>query len=264
MLKDEWLAGGKLASNGVRFVPLHCCAAVNYAPVQPVRMGAGRNSCTACVAPPCRAIDSAASRLGPVLAALPQRLDPAAPDSAVVHMQHLDAACEVMIACLELAPACGSSSEVQLARTAVEHVLHSGYTALTVWTTCSELCQVCCASLGPQLDLVNQAVHTAGWSATAADEAAQPAQLAAWLAAAVHLLKLMADHCATGGGIGTLVSCGVCRCLIAFPIGVHCCSPLATRAAAFAHEPLPRTGHGVAVPAVNTTTLARCRAGRTC
>lgn len=140
-----------------------------------------------------------------MLAALQRRLWPAVSNSAS-HIQQLHAACGVMSDCLSLAPACGASSEarLQLARGAVACVVHSGLGALTAWTALlsddrDDLWQRWCATLRLQLELANMSIRAPGWSAAAAAQAAPPAQLAAWLAAAVHLMKRLAGNSGTGG-----------------------------------------------------------------
>ncbi len=159
---------------------------------------------------PRRVVDGAASRLAPVLAALqrlvaPPRGNRPLPPSLYMRIQHLHAACEAMNSCLHLAAACGSSSEaqLQLARVAIGSVVCSGHDALTAWgpwlaSGLNELWQACGVSLDTQLRLAVSVMSAPGWSAAAAAEAAPPAQLAAWLAAAARMLKRLGERSGTG------------------------------------------------------------------
>ena len=176
-----------------------------------------------CCALPHRVVEGAASRLAPRLAALqrlvaPPRGNRPPPLSAYVHMQHLLAAWEAMTRCLHLAAACGSSSEaqLQLARVAIGSVVRSGHDALKVWAQLlasglNDMWQACGAALDTQLRLAVTAMQVPGWSAAAAAEAAPPAQLAAWLAAAARMLKRLGERNETGRQLALWPIVPVCR-----------------------------------------------------
>lgn len=195
---------------------LFCMAA--YARIRtPIAFGGKRRLvCTDMLASPpsCSLIQTAASRLAPVLASLQRRQQPRSavaeasngPEEFRVCLLFLHSAWEALTACLYLAMRCGASSEaqLQLAQMSIASIVARGCATLVV---CGGQMvgnraaggHACFSELRLQLELAAMCIRAPGFSAAAAAEAAPPVKFASWLGAATSLLKRLGSDSRTGG-----------------------------------------------------------------
>lgn len=150
-------------------------------------------------------ISGAAARLVLPLEALRQRLAPSAEGGAGLLLT--GQACKLMTACLTVAHECGvgSAAVLQLAQAAFGCLVSSGRQALAVarqraatsWGLAMDLH----VQLKVQMQLALLSMGAVCFASYAAEEMAPPApaQLAAWLAAVVDVLKLLGEDRRTGG-----------------------------------------------------------------
>lgn len=154
--------------------------------------------------PTCSVVGSAASML-PLYMHTWQRQMRDAPAGPVrtVEQTLLQAAGQVLVACLMVAPACGTlgMTRLVLARSAMQYVVSAGPAMVSCERDESvgvDLPAIIDGRLGQQFSLASLAMQTPGFSAASAAEAAPPQQFAAWLAAAVRALKRLESG--QGGG----------------------------------------------------------------